>query len=300
VKPAPFKVVRPQTLADACAALDEHGDDARLLAGGQSLVPMMNFRLSQPAVLVDLGSVAGLDHIEQRNGHLAVGAMVRQRVAELDETVRRHAPLFSHALPFVGHLQNRNRGTIGGSLAHADPAAELPAVALALDAAVRLVSSSGERVVPANQLSEGWFTTTLAPGEVLAETLVPIRPRALVGFGELARRHGDFAVAGVALVVELSEGGDVVERAGIAGFGVGSTPIRLGGVEEFLAGSRLDAGTINEASRRAASEVADPTDDVHASADYRREALGTLLARALLDVARQMPRATDDTSSLPA
>jgi carbon-monoxide dehydrogenase medium subunit len=284
VKPAPFKVVRPGTIGDACAALDEYGDDARLLAGGQSLVPMMNFRLAQPSVLVDLGSVAGLDHVELRNGDLAVGAMVRQRVAERDEAVREHAPLIARALPFVGHLQNRNRGTVGGSLAHADPAAELPAVALAVDATVRLVSSGGERLLPVGQFLREWFTTTLASGEVLVETLFPVRPRGRAAVAEVARRSGDFAVAGVALVVEWDDEGDTVERAGIAAFGVSSKPIRLSGVESLLEGSRLDGGTIEEAGRRAAAELTDTTQDLHASADYRREAVGTLVARTLAEV----------------
>ena len=286
MKPAPFKLVRPTSITEACEALDEYGDEARLLAGGQSLVPMMNFRLAQPRVLIDLGSASGLDHIERRNGDLAVGAMVRQRVAERDVSVHDNAPLLSRALPFVGHLQNRNRGTIGGSLAHADPAAELPAVALALDARVRLVKSTGERVVPVSEFFEGWFTTTIAPGEVVAETLFPVRGDSLAAVHELARRHGDFAVAGIALVVNTNDG-DTAEHAGVAAFGVSSQPVRLTGVEGALRGARLDAGTISEASRLAASEVLDATEDVHASAEYRREALGTLLARALGDVAGQ-------------
>ena len=286
MKPAPFKVVRPSTIAEACEALYEFGDDARVLAGGQSLVPLMNFRLSQPAVLVDLGPVAGLDGIELKNGELAVGAMVRQRVAERDEAVRQHAPLVSRALPLVGHLQNRNRGTIGGSLAHADPAAELPAVALALDATIRLVSSAGERLVPASEFFQGWFTATLAEGELLVETLFPVRPRARVAIQELARRHGDFAVAGAAMVVETSGDGDAIELASVVAFGVSSTPVRLESVESVLVGSRLDTGAIKEAGARAASDLTDVTDDLHASGDYRREAIGTLVARALVDVAR--------------
>lgn len=286
MKPAPFKLVRPETVADACAALVEHGEDARVLAGGQSLVPTMNFRLSQPTVLIDLERVGGLASIERHNGTLAIGAMVRQRIAERDVLIQETAPLLAIALPFIGHVQNRNRGTIGGSVAHADPAAELPAVALALEAKVRLVSPESEREVAARQFFQGPFMTAIEHGEVLTELSFPVRPQARVSLQELARRHGDFAIAGVAMAAEFDDS-DVVSSAGIGAFGVTSSAIRLEGVEMLIVGRRLDAETVKEAARAAAAELERVMDDTHASESYRRELLGTMVRRALADVSRQ-------------
>ncbi|MEX0664282.1 MAG: xanthine dehydrogenase family protein subunit M [Acidimicrobiia bacterium] len=284
MKPAPFKLVRPTTVAEACAALAEHGEDARVLAGGQSLVPTMNFRLSQPTVLVDLERVEGLDSVSRRNGDLAVGAMVRQRDAERNDVIREDAPLISVALPFVGHVQNRNRGTIGGSIAHADPAAELPAVAIAAGARVRLVSSGSEREVPALDFFEGPFMTTIEHGEIVTEVVFPARSGVRVSLQELARRHGDFAIAGVAVIVEL-DGEGVVSNIGSGAFGVTSSVIKLPAVESEVVGRRLDAATIKNAARAAANEPQRVTDDTHASEAYRRELLGTMVGRALADVA---------------
>jgi carbon-monoxide dehydrogenase medium subunit len=289
VKPAPFKLLRPRDLESACAALDEYGDDARLLAGGQSLVPTMNFRLSQPMVLIDLASVDGLDRIELHDGELGIGAMVRQRSAERDALVREEAPMISRALPFVGHVQNRNRGTIGGSVAHADPAAELPAVAMALDATLRLVRSGGERTVEAASFVDGPFMTSLEVGEVLVEVRIPRRPGALGAVHEVARRHGDFAIAGVALSVELLDDLEMIGSARLAAFGVTSNPVRLEGVESLLTGSVVDSHTIRSAGQAASMAIDHVTDDDLASADYRRDALGMLVARALVDIADQRP-----------
>lgn len=286
MKPAPFKLMRPETVAEVCGALVEHGEDARVLAGGQSLVPTMNFRLAQPAVLIDLERVVGLDSVERRNGDLAVGSMVRQRAAERDALVRDNAPLIAMALPFVGHVQNRNRGTIGGSVAHGDPAAELPAVAIALDARVRLVSSDNEREVAAREFFQGPFMTAIDHGEVLTEILFPIRSQARVSVQELARRHGDFALAGVVVTAEF-DGDGAVSSIGTGAFGVASSVIRLQAVENLIAGKRLDANTIKEAARAAAAEPKRVTEDTHASETYRRELLGTMVARALADILGQ-------------
>jgi carbon-monoxide dehydrogenase medium subunit len=286
MKPAPFKLLRPEQLEAVCAALSEYGDDAQLLAGGQSLVPTMNFSLAQPGVVVDLSRVADLDRVEVRNGDLAIGAMVRQRSAETDPLVQAEAPMISRALPFVGHVQNRNRGTVGGSIAHADPAAELPAVALALDAELALVSDRGERTVAATEFLHGPFMTAIEPGEVLAEVRVPRRPKALVAVHEIARRHGDFAVAGVAVSVEPGDDGRVAS-ASVAAFGVTSNPVRLPDVESILAGSPLSTDAIRSASRAATGSLEHVTDDQLASAEYRREALGVLTARALIDAGNQ-------------
>jgi carbon-monoxide dehydrogenase medium subunit len=287
VKPAPFKLLRPHELDEVCAGLTEYGDEARLLAGGQSLVPTMNFRLAQPTVLIDLALVSGLDSIEVHDGELRVGAMVRQRSAERDPVVGAEAPMMTRALPFVGHVQNRNRGTIGGSIAHADPAAELPAVALAVDASLLVMRGGGERTIEASRFLDGPFMTTLEPGEVIAELRIPRRPNALVAVYEIARRHGDFAIAGVALSIETLDDQETVHRARLAVFGVAPNAIRLDDVESLLVGSVLDSSTIRSASRAASTALDRITDDNLASADYRRDALGVLVARALVDVAEQ-------------
>jgi carbon-monoxide dehydrogenase medium subunit len=195
--------------------------------------------------------------------------------------------MLTRAMPFVGHVQNRNRGTIGGSIAHADPAAELPAVALALDASLLVVRSGGERTIETSKFLDGPFMTTLEPGEVIAELRIPRRPNALVAVREIARRHGDFAIAGVALSIETLEDQETVHRARLAVFGVAPNAIRLVDVESLLVGSVLDSPTIRSASRAASTALDRMTDDNLASADYRRDALGVLVARALVDVAEQ-------------
>jgi CO/xanthine dehydrogenase FAD-binding subunit len=208
VKPPPFEYVAPRSLDEVFAHLARAGGDAKLLAGGQSLVPMLNMRLTRPAILVDLGRVAGLDHVRESNGHVAIGALTRQRAAELSPAVRRHAPLLAEALPYIGHPTIRNRGTIGGSLAHADPAAELPAVAAALDAELVVASANGRRTVKADQFFVAYLTTSLAPDEVLVELRLPRpSPTTRVAFTELSRRHGDFALVGVAAALDVDDGG---------------------------------------------------------------------------------------------
>ena len=281
MKPAPFRLLRPHDLEAVCTALTEYGDAAQLLAGGQSLVPTMNFRLAQPEVLVDLGRVDGLDRIDMSDGELVIGAMVRQRAAEGDPVIRRDASMVTRALPFIGHLQNRNRGTIGGSIAHADPAAELPAVAVALEARLRLVSSRGERIVDASGFFQGPFMTAKEPDEVLVEVRIPRRPDAIVAVHEITRRHGDFAIAGIAASVEVSEDRATVRDARLAVFGVTSRSIRLGDIESLLAGSVLTRSVIRSASRAASESLERVADDHFASADYRRDAIGVLTARAL-------------------
>ena len=289
MKPAPFKLLRPHDLEAVCAALNEYGDAAQLLAGGQSLVPAMNFRVAQPEVLVDLGRVVGLDRIDATNGELVIGAMVRQRSAESHPTIRRDAAMISRALPFVGHLQNRNRGTIGGSIAHADPAGELPAVAMALDGRLRLVSSRGERIVDATDFIEGPLMTAKEPDEVLVEVRIPRRPDAIAAVHEIARRHGDFALAGIAAIIEFSDDRATIRDARLAAFGVTSRAIRLSEVESSLAGSALTRSVIRSASRMASESLDRVADDHFASGSYRREAVGVLTARALIDLATQSP-----------
>src|SRR5689334_3602058 len=211
MKPAPFEYYAPAGRAEALALLAEHGGEAKILAGGQSLVPTMNFRLAQPAILVDLNGVADLFGIRAgADGGVVIGAMTRQRTVERSALIAECAPLVAETMPHIAHPQIRNRGTFGGSLAHADPAAELPALAVALDAQMRAQSQSGERLIPAAEFFLGIFTTALEPEEILAEILIPPLPaRTGTAFEEMARRHGDYALAGAAAVVTLGDDGTV-------------------------------------------------------------------------------------------
>jgi len=279
VKPPPFLYCRPATLDEALALLAEHGDEAKALAGGQSLMPLLNFRLARPSVLVDLGLLGELRGVTRRDGELVVGAMVVQRRAERDPDVGKACPLIPAALRYVGHLQIRNRGTVGGSLAHADPAAELPAVALATGATMVVRSARGGRTIPAAEFFQGPFMTALEPEELLVEVRFPVRDGSRTAFLELARRSGDFAMAGVAAVVTF-DGPERVADAGLAGLGVGVTPIRLSGAEAAIVGRALTEEAIAAASAAASAEVK-PLTDVHADEEYRRHLVGVLLGRAL-------------------
>ena len=281
MKPPSFSYSRPETIEEALAALAEGDPDAKLLAGGQSLVPILNLRLARPTVLVDLNRVAGLDAI-QLDGVLRVGAMVRQRALELSRLAREVCPLLPLALKHVGHIPIRNRGTIGGSLAHADPAAELPTVALALDADLVVASPSGGRNVPASSFFQGPLTTALQPDEILTEIRFPVLPDRRVAFREFARRRGDFALAAVAAVVRLEQGTATDVR--LAACGVESTPVRLTIAEGALRGRALSPSVIRDAANAAAHEVS-PVADIHADAEYRRELLGVLVGRALAELA---------------
>ena len=276
MKPAPFRYLRPSTLDEALGALAALGDEAKPLAGGQSLVPMLNFRLARPGVLVDLGRVTGLDHLSLDPDEAHVGAMVRQRRLELDAGLADRLPVLRAALRHVGHVQIRTRGTIGGSLAHADAAAELPALTLALDATVEVASATGTRPVPAIDLYQGPWTTCLAPDELITSVRIPVG-WSHATIRELARRHGDFALAGVVGARRPPVADDPGVR--LAGFGVGWTPVRLRGAEEALAAG----GTARDVGAAAAAEV-EPMDDIHADAAWRREALATLVT----DVAREL------------
>ncbi|MGH2513853.1 MAG: FAD binding domain-containing protein [Candidatus Limnocylindrales bacterium] len=273
MKPAPFLYLRPDSLEGVHAALAEYGDEAKLLAGGQSLLPLINFRLARPAVLVDLALVPGLDGMSVAEDGLRLGAMVRQWTIERSAQVTRDWPLLPRALAHVGHVQIRHRGTIGGSIAHADPAAELPAVCLALDAEFVVSSATGQRTLPVGTFFTGPFGTTLGSDEVLTEVRIPPSAGQVMAFAELARRYGDFALAGVAAIAGNG-------RVRLAAFGVGWTAVRLQRAEACLAGSPLDDAAIAAASAAASQEV-EPIDDIHADAAYRRELLGVLVGRVL-------------------
>jgi carbon-monoxide dehydrogenase medium subunit len=280
MKPAPFEYVDARSLDEAVALLARHGDEARPLAGGQSLVPLMNMRLARPRVVVDLNRVESLAYIRDSDGGLTIGAMTRQAVAEESPRVAGRWPLLVEALGLAGHRAIRNRGTIGGSLAHADPAAELPAAVLALDGRLTLAGPRGARTVEAGGFFRGALTTAKAPDEILTEVaLPPPPPRTGACFLEVARRHGDFALVAVAAVATLDATG-ACARARIALAGVGATPIRVERAEALLVGRRGDPALLAEAGR-VVTEALEPDGDLHASADYRREVAGALTRRAL-------------------
>jgi carbon-monoxide dehydrogenase medium subunit len=289
VKPAPFEYHAPETVADAVDLLAEYADECKPLAGGQSLVPMLALRLTRFEHLVDLNRVPELVGISRTNGTLTIGAMTRQRAVETDPEVARAVPLLALAVPFIGHTQIRNRGTFGGSIAHADPASELPAVALALGAEMEIASEAGTRRVPAAEFFEGMWTTSLGDDELLAAVHVPVwEGRCGFAFNEVARRSGDFALAGVAAAVEL-DGSGAVQRVALGLLGMGSTPVRPAQAEEGLLGRVPSASDIDEVARLAVADL-DPPDDVHATAHYRRS-VGAHLVRTTLERALEEARA---------
>ncbi len=280
MKPAAFEYHAPETVADVASLLAEHGDDAKVLAGGQSLVPLLAMRLTRFPHIIDLNRVDDLRGIERQNGHLTIRAMTRQAVAEHDATVAAAVPLVAKALPMIGHFQIRNRGTIGGSIAHADPASELPAVVLALDAELEAARSGSSRRIPAADFFDGTWTTALEPEELLTAIHFPVwEGRCGFVVDEIARRSGDFALAGVVCAVELNDAG-AVSRSAIGLFGMGATPVRALDAEAALNGTTPTAPELAEVARIAAAGCA-PSDDVHASAEYRTHVGAHLVQRAL-------------------
>jgi aerobic carbon-monoxide dehydrogenase medium subunit len=280
MKPASFFRLVPTSVPEALAMLDAHAPEACVLAGGQSLVPMMNFRLARPPVLVDLNGVSELAYIRDEGDYLAIGAMTRERTIENSDLVRAASPLMHEATLHIGHLPIRSRGTIGGSIANADPAAEYPAVVLALDGTLVAQSLRGERHIPADQFFDGVMSTALEPDEVLTEIIVPkMPPDSGAAFVEIARRHGDFALAGVA--AQLTLAGDIVTSIRLAACGVGPCPIRLVNAEAQILAGGLSDSAIKAAVRAAVVEV-DPDGDVHATVAYRRHLAGVMTKRALV------------------
>lgn len=281
MKPAPFEYLAPDSLDAALDILARQGGDAKLLAGGQSLIPVMNFRLAQPSLLVDLNRLGELDYVRPDGGGLRIGAMTRQRTLERDPRVAGLAPLLSEAVPFIAHPQIRNRGTVGGSLAHADPASELPAVAVALRARFRLQRAGGERWVEARDFFAGLFTTVLEPDEMLVEVALPASPaRSGWAFLEVARRHGDYAQVGIAAGVSLDETGRCRE-ARLVYLSVGDGPVEAREAARLLEGSPPSEEAIVAAADKAARDEMDPTGDIHASADFKRHLARVLTGRAL-------------------
>jgi CO/xanthine dehydrogenase FAD-binding subunit len=281
MKPAPFEYLAPDSLDAALDILANRGGEAKLLAGGQSLIPVMNFRLAQPSLLVDLNRLRDLDYIKEDGGGLRIGAMTRQRRLERDPLVRRLAPLLREAVPFIAHPQIRNRGTVGGSLAHADPAAELPAVAVALNARFRLQRAGGERWVEARDFFAGLFTTVLEPDEMLVEMVLPIPPpQTGWAFLEVARRHGDYAQVGIAAWISF-DGRNRCQEARLVYLSVGDGPVEAREAARMLVGTDLSGTVIAAAADKASREEMDPTGDIHASADFKRHLARVLTDRAL-------------------
>ena len=279
MKLPPVDYESPETVSEAVALLAEHLDDASVLAGGQSLIPLLALRLARPAVLIDINGIAELSGVSAADGWTVIGAMTREYLAEESELVAATVPLLAAALPFIGHEAIRSRGTIGGSLAHSDPAGELPAVARALDAELVVRSQSGERVIPAAEWFEGYFQTSRRPDELLVQVRFPTaKPGTGVSFQEVARRHGDFAIVGLAVSLTLSDG--TISDARLAFAGLSDLPVRATAAEDLLVGERPSAELFDEAARRATDGV-NPPADLNGSSEYRKTIAAALVRRGL-------------------
>jgi CO/xanthine dehydrogenase FAD-binding subunit len=279
MKPAKFEYHAPASVEEAVALLGRYGGDAKILAGGQSLVPLLNFRLSRPAALIDVNRIPSLAYIRADDGVVRFGAMTRQRTIEFSDVVRQRLPLLTEATRLVGHLPIRTRGTIGGSIAHADPSAEYPAILTALDGEVVARGAKGERTVKARDLFQTYLTTSLGWDELLTEVRLPaMDPRAGFAFEEFSRRHGDFAIVGIAAVI--AGDGARCSMARLATAGAGPIPVRLRAAEEILERDGLGDAAIAAAGARAA-ELVEPDSDIHASAEYRKNLTRVLTERAV-------------------
>jgi aerobic carbon-monoxide dehydrogenase medium subunit len=281
MKPAPFRYVKVSSVAQALSLKAEHGDDARFLAGGQSLIPAMNFRLARPAVLIDINALSDLaGRAEVEAGQIRLGALTRYRALERDSHFLKRYPLFADALPHIAHPQIRNRGTIGGNLSHADPASELPAIAVAMQARLHLKSVTGEREVDACDFFIGLLTTDMRQDEMLVDITLPAwEPRSGACFVEVARRRGDFALAGVAAIVTLDMLGRC-SKVRLALCGVGETPVDASGAAAFLIGETFSDNTV-EAVAASVQRMIEPAGNVHATPGYQRHVAGVLTCRAL-------------------
>jgi carbon-monoxide dehydrogenase medium subunit len=287
MKPAPFDYFAPKSLDEALSLLDQYGWEGKPIAGGQSLVPTMNFRLAAPTVLVDLNGIDELFFVSPRGEGIAIGAMTRQRTVERSPLVAERAPLIRETMPYIAHPQIRNRGTFGGSLAHADPAAELPTLSVALGARFRVQRKGGERWVEAPDFYVGLFATDLQPGELLTEIVIPPMPaRTGYAFDEIARQHGNYAMAGAAAVVTLHEDGTVAD-ARLVFLSLGEGPEMAHQAQAALIGQAPTAQAIEAAAAIAAQEEIDPVSDIHASAAYRRHLAQVLAKRVLTKAAER-------------
>ena len=289
MKPAPFEYFAPDTFPEALTLLAEHGDDAKILAGGQSLVPMMNFRLVRPKVLIDINRIDSLAYIRESDGRLHIGAMTRHRDVERSPLVERFNGLLFDSIRYIGHGAIRARGTVGGSIVHADPTAELPLMLAVLDGGVRVAGRDGTRTIAWHDLFLTYFTTSMQGDEICEEVIMPVLPTtAGWGFEEFTHRFGDFAIIGVAAVLETNATGRC-SRARVAVAGAGATPVRLGEAEQFLAGQPLTDPVFREAARLVSAGI-NPESDLHASDSFRRHLAGTLAVRALKRAAARAAR----------
>ena len=281
MKPPRFQYCAPYMLDEALALLDQNSEDTKVLAGGQSFVPLLNMRLASPTYIVDINHIAELQYIEQEDGYLAIGATVRQRQVERSVLVQNKHPLLIEVVKHIGHMQIRNRGTVVGSVAHADPAAELPALLTCLNGEVLVQSIHGERVIKAEEFFTGYLSTALEPGEMLTEVRFPlIAPKAGWAFLEFARRAGDYALVGAAAVLTPAAD-DHCMSAHIAYLGIAGAPIRGFDIEATIVGTTLDEPTLDAAAESASILVSDDMGDVHATVEYRRVLTGELTKRVL-------------------
>jgi CO/xanthine dehydrogenase FAD-binding subunit len=288
VKPPQFDYHDPRGIDEALALLAEHGEEAKLLAGGQSLVPLLNFRLTYPAHLIDLGRVPSLTYIRREDGVLRIGAMTRQATLEASPLVATHWPLLTEALTFVAHAQIRNRGTVGGSVVHADPAAELPVAFTALEATFHARSSTGRRSIGCDDFFVTHLTTSLKPEELLSEIEVPAVPdNTGWAFTEYSRRHGDFALGGAAALITIQDG--ACSRARIALLAAADTPLRASEAEDALEGKAVNEKVAQEAARLAVAEIS-PTGDIHGGSEYRRYLIEGMVRRAIEQATERVGR----------
>ncbi|MFD2001247.1 FAD binding domain-containing protein [Peribacillus frigoritolerans] len=280
MKPAKFNYLRPSSLEEAVHYLSEYGDDAKVLSGGQSLIPLLNMRLSTPKYIIDIGRVGGLSYIHADGESLVIGALTKHRDIEKSKLVKEKCPLLSEAIRWVGHEQIRNRGTVGGSIAHGDPSAELPCVLTALRGEIVLADENGEEIVSPEEFFLTYMLTSLQPDQLVKEIRFPIiKPASGSAFVEVARRHGDFGLVEVAAVVDLSEEGSFSEVKLAIG-GVNSIPTALEDVERLLFGKEPNEELFKKASDLT-MELVEPESDLHGTAEYRRELSGTMVIRAL-------------------
>jgi carbon-monoxide dehydrogenase medium subunit len=289
MKLPPLDYACPTTLAEAIALLQSHNGNAKIIAGGQSLMPVLAFRLAAPKLLVDLRKLAALREIKIGPDGVRLGAMVRWRDIEDDERLKAAHPLLKAAVAHVAHYQIRNRGTVGGSIAHADPAAEMPGVAVTCDAEIAVTGPSGSRAIKSGDFFRGVLTTALEPDEVITEIRLPSWPaQRRWGFYEFARRRGDFALAAAAVFYDQNDAGEAV-NAHVGLIGVADRPVRLAAVEAMINGHRLDEALMARAAAATSAGV-DPQDDIHATAAFRRSLAGTMVERALRDAATRVGR----------
>jgi len=288
MKPAKFEYYDPSSIEHAVEILSVYQQDGKVLAGGQSLMPLLNMRLARPRAIIDINQIKSLDYIRATGSYVAIGAATRQRALEQDSLIRERLPLLREAASYVAHPQIRSRGTLCGSLAHADPAAELPALAVALDAELVAQGSLGARTIPSDAFFVSYFTTSLDNNEILTEARFPVPPKDMAwSILEVSRRHGDFALVGVVAGLAVDRERETVTKARLVCFGVGPTPIRVKAAEDTLIGQRPELAVFKSAGQMVGKEI-DPTSDIHATAEYRRAVAGTLTRRALIAVAGRL------------